>query len=181
MKKLFSLFVPLLALFLTLSPQTAKATPNYLRISAQSASYALSYDIGLVGDWTDADVTNLNFYYRTKSYGGSYGSWTQVKKRYSSSKNNSKYGVASAYGSLKNASGFTKEVEIKCTPNSTLLAQLGKTKHIQIDVVASVSATDLCSVSGNVMTLFYGDDADNYSDIPIDYAFYELFDTKRAT
>ena len=86
MKKLISLFVPLMALFLTLAPQTAKADyvddnlTQPLTIEMPTDGVTASFKIYFAGATSSSSSTKVttNLQYRLSSNGGAWGAWTNV-------------------------------------------------------------------------------------------------------
>ena len=186
MKNLFSLFVPLMALFLFTLQSKAE---TYVRIeeTAMSGQYIYT-NMSFVGNWTSTDLANLNLYTRTVSLkakvsGTDLGTWTKVTS-FSQSEPNSANGKLAAISPnmLQQAAGKQYARDYYCEPTQELLDKIGPDFYFQLTFYASSGNGIKVKISGNLMALLYGKDADvnpeTKTTITNKYCFYRLFSDK---
>ena len=199
MKKLFSLFVPLLALFLTLAPQTAKAdyvddnlikplTIEFYSAGTQANNSSGQFKIFYQGTYntssksvTKATVPNLQ--YRVSTNGGAWGAWTSVLTN-GSTTSIAAYGSGPTAPSLGGGTSPYKSWKVQLRGVNLSGFNRSSSDYFSICLVSQSSTRDF-TVSGNIMSLIVGYDSDNETaaqaalasadEIPNDYCFYRLF------
>ncbi len=202
MKKLFSLFVPLMALFLTLAPQTARGAAYYKadpttntelknaikirNVATSSSNSSFSVVIQLIGTWSTTDMDNLNLkicksnqnssgkYYSGTSSSNTTPSWTNLtNKSFTSKTGGYVYSIGALYYNYAYGSNVNA-VAIQMNPTNITFS---KEKHVQI-CIHSNGTYQQYEVSGDIMSMVYGANCTsnpNYTVIPQDYQFYQFF------
>lgn len=186
MKNLFSLFVPLMALLLVTLQSKAE---TYVRIedTAFGANYIYT-NMSFVGDWDTEDLANLNLYTRTVSNksgvaGIVLGTWSKVTS-FSQSTPNSANGKLAAINPtmLQQANGKQYGRDYYCEPTQELLDKIGPDFYFQLTFQAYSGTGIKVKISGNLMALLYGKNADvnpeTKTTISNEYCFYRLFSDK---
>ena len=198
MKKLFSLFVPLLALFLTLSPQTAKADyvddnltePLTFEFNTGGSSITASFKIYYNGVYASGSATQTvdktkvpNLQYRLSSNGGSWGAWTNVLVNGTTTKI-AKAGTGPSAVTLGGGKSPYKSWKVQLRGVNPNGFSQSSSLYYTISLESSASTRNM-TVSGNVMSLIVGYDTSDETaakatlaaanEIPNNYCFYRLF------
>ncbi len=195
MKKLLSLFVPLMALFLTLSPQTARAdvdfSTKYLKVQNTSSTYTVAVNINFIGNWTTAEIAALNIKYQRRYYNGTEdgtdkrNTTTQTFSSIPTAKKATKGNYSGCYysslGSLSKAASTATATNdyvafwLKADPDWENV-QITPSHYFQI-AVRVANANGSAAVRGNIMSMLYNDNFTGKTVLPCDYCFYRFFNS----
>ena len=194
MKKLLSLFVPLLALMLLFVPQSAQATLDVATnlqepLTIETTPAATSY-IRFRRDWGSTGTTKvtINLQYRKQENGGSWSEWTTIAIKNTTT-------VAQLYSNaITLTAGTAYKIQFR-GDNSTgfstaSVSGAGSSNNYNITLESS-SYTWAATIYGNVMSLIVGYDTGNETaakaalaaadEIPSDYCFAGLFYNNNST
>lgn len=183
--------MPVMALLLTLSPQTAKADyvddnlTEPLTIEMPNAGVTASFKIYFAGATSSSSTTKVqtNLQYRLSSNGGAWGAWTNVLVAGTTTYK----GVASAAPTavaLGGGSSPYKKWKVQLRGVNPDGFSRSSSVYYTISLECGSSTRNI-TVSGNVMSLIVGYDTDNETaakaalaaanEIPNEYCFYRLF------
>ncbi|MBR1922452.1 MAG: InlB B-repeat-containing protein, partial [Paludibacteraceae bacterium] len=186
MKKLFSLFVPLLALFLTLAPMTAKAAPIDPASTTTATPFTIYHtgtesgfngrlEIAYEGDWSNADKPILQ--YKIFYYNGSAATnWqdatissNKIKMYTQSCSGGNTYFCFAAVTSTSYPAGWAIQFRLK----SGSTWNVNKTHWITFKF-RYLSTNTAIGLTGNIMSLV-ANNFENVTEIPSAACFYKLF------
>ena len=186
MKKLFYLFVPLLALFLALVPQFARAEvgniDDYL-IQPFTIEFGPVSNKGYLRIYTNdtynSTIVTIDLEYRMATDDGDFGAWTRLATK-GTTTSTELYNAAQTAFTL--SSGHTYKIQLRGKNPEGFCKN--STDNYQI-LPQCYGAVSKVKMYGNIMSLIKGFDTDNLSDaqevlreadeIPKDYCFYKLF------
>ena len=183
MKKLLSLFVPLMALMLTLAPQTAKADyvdDNLIKplTIEKTATTSINLKFYRAAATSGNSKVTINLQYRYYK-NGAWSAWTNVATAGTTT-------YAQLYSNSTAATllnGVAGKIQLRGI-NPTGFSK-SSSDYYQFEIISGASPRPSITISGNIMSLIVGYDTDNETtaqatlaaadEIPSEYCFYKLF------